>query len=467
MSRASNPSQPSIDAAARAQSELDRGVALARGGDLASALAAFRAASELAPQDVAAWMNLGLAHEQLGDAAAALAAFTRVLDVDADNLRARILRADAGMTLGRLDAAQADLRAALRRDPDSIEAWSALLQLAPEAASEAELERLLSQRRRADLSGTRRIRLGFACARALEAQGRYAQACELYHEANAAKRGEVQWNAPAASALVDAILAAFAPAAPPEHSQRGAGLIFVVGMPRSGSTLVEQILSAHPRVRGAGETNAVSELLQQESQRRNRRFPHWVREADAADWHRLGEAFLQRIGVSPGASTRVVDKTLSNWQTLGAIRRMLPAARVVHCRRDALETCWSAYTQNFAQGQFFSYDLAELVAFWRDAERALQAWQQQHPGWIVTHRHEALLADPEAGIRALLDACALDFDPACLRFHETQREVRTASVAQVRQPLRRDRARARAYGELLDPLRRLLEHAAPAGTPHD
>ena len=441
----------------QATSQLDRGVALARAGDLANALVAFQRASDLAPTALAAWMNLGLAHEQLGDARAANAAFTRVLALDADNLRARILRADTFKTLGQLDAAQADLRAALRGEPDSIEAWSALLQLAPDSASEAELVRLIAQRARVDLSITQRIRLGFACADALEARGRHAQACALYHEANAAKRKQIQWNAAAASALVDAIVAAFAQAEPPDHSQRGAGLIFVVGMPRSGSTLVEQILAAHPRVRGAGETNALADVLQQESVRRDRRFPQWVCEVDAADWRRLGEAYLEHVGASSDASTRVVDKTLSNWQTLGAIRRMLPGARVVHCRRDALETCWSAYTQNFAQGQFFSYDLAELATFWHDSERALRAWQQQHPDWIVTHRHEALLADPESCIRALLDACGLDTDPACLRYNELQREVRTASAAQVRQPLQRDRARARACGELLDPLRRLLD----------
>lgn len=157
-----------------------------------------------------------------------------------------------------------------------------------------------------------------------------------------------------------------------------------------------------------------------------------------------------------GGSALFTDKTLTNWQTLGAIRRMLPAARVVHCLREPLETAWSCYKHNFAADQRYSYDIAELAAFHKDCARAMLAWKARHPRWIFEHCYEALIGDAESSVRALLAHCGLDFDPACLRFHETDREVRTASAAQVRSPLRGDTAIAERYGALLDPLRRAL-----------
>jgi len=232
--------------------------------------------------------------------------------------------------------------------------------------------------------------------------------------------------------------------------------VFLVGTPRSGSTLAEQILAAHPAASAGSETGFIARLLQHESKRRGALFPEWVPQATDADWKRLGAAYLERIAAKKGDASIFTDKTLTNWQTLGAIRRMLPGARIVHCRRDALETAWSCYKHNFAQDQLYSYDFAELAAYFRDEDRAMRFWAARDPGWIHEHRYEALLADPQAAVTALLAHCGLAFDPACLRFHEAGREVRTASAAQVRRPLQRDTAVARHYGALLDPLRAAL-----------
>jgi len=266
----------------------------------------------------------------------------------------------------------------------------------------------------------------------------------------------LRWDAAAVSALVDAILAAFAQPPPAAPDARGADVIFLVGLPRSGSTLAEQILAAHPRVAGGGETNLLAKVLQDESTRRGQRFPAWVGMADAADWARLGDDYLARIASLRRAGALFTDKTLPNWQVLGALARMLPGARIVHCVRDPLETCWSCWKHNFGEAQFFAYDFAELAAFHRDSLRAMAHWRTQAPASIHTLVHEALLDAPEAGARALLAHCGLAFDPACLRFHEVERNVHTASAAQVRRPLRRDTAVTAGYGELLDPLRLLL-----------
>jgi hypothetical protein len=141
----------------------------------------------------------------------------------------------------------------------------------------------------------------------------------------------------------------------------------------------------------------------------------------------------------------------------GAIRAMLPAAKIVDCRRDPVETCWSSYKQLFAPGLAdFSYDLADLAAYWRGYDRLMRFWMDLHPHHLRAQSYDDLLREPERETRALLAFCGLEWDPATLAFHAVQRGVRTPSAAQVRQPLNRDTARSAGYGELLDPLRRAL-----------
>jgi tetratricopeptide (TPR) repeat protein len=432
------------------------GTALAQRGDLDAAERAFRRATEIDPMFVDAWLNLGRALDLKRDAVGACDAYGAVLELVPSHQPARILRAEALKMLGRIAEAETVLRDVLRESPASVAAWVALANLKPARAEDADA--LARLHREGALSANERVDIGFALGNALEASGRLDEAFALLHASNAAKRKTFAWDAPRVSALVDAILDTFA-AAPSDTADRGSDIVFLVGMPRSGSTLAEQILAAHPSVTAGGETGWLAGVLQAESVRRGARFPEWIGAAGADDWQRLGEDYLARVELARMPGTRFTDKTLTNWQTLGAIRRMLPGARVVHCRRDPLETAWSCYKHNFAAEQFWSYDFAELAAFFGDCQRAMRAWNARFPGWIHPHVHEALLADPERATRALLDACGLEFDAACLRFQDADREVRTASAAQVRAPLRADAGVARSYGALLDGLRAALAGA--------
>lgn len=428
------------------------GGALAQCGDLAGAEQWFRAACAWAPGLPDAWYNLGVACLTRGAAVAAREAFERVLAIDPRQLPARLRLAEVMTTLGELAGAEAAYRAVLAGDPHSVPAWSGLAGLGMWQPEGPALDGLLELQASGRVAGAHALSLAFACARFLERAGRHAEAWSMFVHANRRKRATLHWDSGAVGALVDSILDAFdAPYEAGDDVQRGAGILFIVGMPRSGSSVLEQILSAHPHVQGAGETNAVARLLQAESQRRARVFPQWVGEAGADDWRRLGTAYLEQAGRQRGACAWYTDKTLANWQAVGAIRRMLPGARIVHCRRDPLETLWSCFKHHFAEGQGFSYDLDELVAFWRDCTRAMQAWQARH-GDIIVHEHGALLADPEQAVRRLLEGCGLGFDRACLDFHANPRAVHTASAAQVRRPLQRAPASARAYAGLLSPL---------------
>lgn len=438
------------------------GVALAQSGDLDAAIGAFRRSTAAAPGMVDSWLNLARALELRDDAAGAHAAYSAVLELEPAHHPVRVLRAGTSKTLGRLDEAEQDLRAVLQADADSASAWIGLFNLKAIRADGTDSRAIARLYASETLDPTRRIGLGYAYASVLEAEARYPEAFAVLAEANAAKRRSLRWDAAAVSALVDAILAAFAQPPPAAPDARGADVIFLVGLPRSGSTLAEQILAAHPRVAGGGETNLLAKVLQDESTRRGQRFPAWVGMADAADWACLGDDYLARIASLRRAGALFTDKTLPNWQVLGALARMLPGARIVHCVRDPLETCWSCWKHNFNAAQFFAYDFAELAAFQHDCARAMRQWNALMPGRIHAHVHEDLLAQPETSVRALLAHCGLAYDPACLRFHEVERVVHTASAPQVRRPLRADGAIAARYGDLLDPLRRALQEASNA-----
>jgi hypothetical protein len=181
----------------------------------------------------------------------------------------------------------------------------------------------------------------------------------------------------------------------------------------------------------------------------------WDVQARSEDWQRLGRRYLERTARWRGRRPLSIDKLPSNWMYIGAIRAMLPGARIIVCRRDPLETCFSCYRQ-FLGGNEYARTFEDLAAFWRDFDRSIRFWRGRAPDALYEHQYERLVAEPEPTIRALLEFCRLPFEEACLAFHENRREVRSPSATQVRQPLRRDTAHTARYGALLDPLRKAL-----------
>ena len=435
------------------------GSALGESGDPEGAVDAFRRACETAPDLATSWFNLGKACDALQRSVESEAAFAQALALDPAHLPARVLHANVLRTLGRIDEATAEFRAAIERKPDSAEAWAGLVGTKAAPATDEDLDRLARLYRRPDLGAAEHCMLGFAYALALEAHGRYAEAYEVTSAINALRRSQLSWNASNARRVFEAIGEAFAKPVASAEAELGREVIFLVSLPRSGSTLAEQILAAHPEVQGAGELDVLPALLREESARRGVDFPAWVSEATREDWTRLGRTYLERTAHWRDSRPHSTDKNLQNWQLVGAIRAMLPAARIVECRRDPLEACWSCLKHQFANDLPFVYDIDELASYWHDYDRLMRIWHERFPGQVLRHDYEALIADPEARTRALLDFCGLAFDPACLRFHEAVRDVRTASAGQVRAPLMTGTARAERYGALLDPLREALAQA--------
>ena len=434
------------------------GTVLRESGDVAGATSAFRRACELQPDLASAWFNLGMILQAQADVRQAQAAYARAIEAQPGYAMAHVANGNALKALGRTDEAVAEFRTALAIEPRAVHAWAGLAEIKTIALDKDDVAAL--QRLQADsgLNDEDRAMAGFALARGLEDQKRYPEAFQVLGEANAAMRRLSPWDAAAHSRGIDSIVAAFAKApAPAPDPTLGSEVIFAVSLPRAGSTLAEQILAAHPDVEGAGELNDLAVIVQEESVRRGEAYPGWIAKATPADWERLGKTYLERTQRWRSAHRMHVDKALFNWPFLGAAAAMLPGARIVNCRRDPIETCWSCYKQRFVRGQqVFSYSLEDLGAYWVDYDRLMYFWHARYPGRIYELVYEDLLADAEPQIRKLLDFCGLPFAASCLRFHQSERVVRTASAAQVRQPLRNDTAKAQNYGVLLAPLRRAL-----------
>ncbi len=440
----------------------DLASALAASGDLDGALASWRKATELDASAAMPWFNLGRQLQLRGDSVAAADALTRATKLMPDFLPARVLLGDALVHLGRFDEATASYRAALAVMPSCGDAWRGLGNIKTRALDEADRARMRAVLDANDTADSDRIAIGFALGKAEEDVGHYAEALHALTIANTLQRRLAPWREAPLRDYVDQALAATIQLPKPPNPDFGREVIFIVGLPRSGSTLLEQMLSAHPEIEGASELPDLGEVLVAESNRRGQPWPHWIGKATAQDWLRLGRDYLKRTARWRQHKPRHTDKLPENWKFAGVLRAMLPGAHIIDMRRDPLETAWSCYKQQFYQLPHFACDFADLAAYLHHCERALDTWRGRDPTHIHVQQYEALVADPETELRRLLTALGLAFSPACLDYARSTRSVRTASAAQVREPLRADTARAPRYGALLDPLRaELARHTRP------
>lgn len=432
------------------------GSLLGTAGDYEAAVNALRHTCELQPDLALAWYNLGVMLIKCVRNEEATEALQRATALTPAHAPARAMLADILRTRGKLDEAAAEYRKLIAAQPTSGLAWWGLADLRTQRFSEADVADMRVALRRSDASEHDRIAIGFALGKALDDAGLYEESLGALTAANAIALQRHPWNAAAFSNSVLAIQTAFDPTPAGAAEPLGHEVIFIVSLPRSGSTLVEQILASHPSVEGAGELPDLPQVLAEESRRRGKPFPQWVREMEPGDWERLGKRYLERTARWRSTRAVVTDKLPSNWIYIDAIRAMLPGARVVICRRDPLETCFSCYRQQLDASNGYTRTFESLASFWRDFDRSARRASAKHPSHVQEHSYEALIADPDSRIRELLAFCGLPFDEACLRFHENTREVRSPSATQVRQPLRRDTARTDRYGSLLDPLRKAL-----------
>ena len=420
------------------------------------------AALEDMPRAVGWWRTLAAAEVRAGRYDLARAALERALLIDPDNEGAGMSLAATHTDLGDTDAAVAAYRRVIAARPSSGQAWYGLSLQASAAHVANEREALEDALAAPGLSSADRVGLHFALARACDAGAQYDDAFAHYAAGNAEKLRAQPFDAEAEERNGRAIEAAFTADVFDTFAEAGNAArtpIVIVGMPRSGSTLVEQIISAHPDVAAAGETNALWYSLNALPQRmpKGTQLPRDVLHVPADAWPTVAAAYLAQLEKDAGAAARITDKLPFNYTLLGMLRIMLPNATVIDTRRNAMDTCWSCFATSFGNERGFTTDLGHLGRTYRAYDRLMRHWHDVLPNGLHTVRYEALVADIEGEVRRLLDALALSWHDGCLAFFDNPRAVQTASYAQVRRPIYTSSiGRWRRYASHLAPLREAL-----------
>jgi tetratricopeptide (TPR) repeat protein len=421
-----------------------------------------RAALALGPGDAHSLDTIGCVLARLGDHEGSLAPFKAAVAREPDNVGFRYnLAAACGFT-GRVAEAHGHYEALLARDPGYARAHYALAILKRYEAADNHVGRLQKV-----LSGTSdpsdAMRLRYALAKELEDLGRHAEAFAQLATANAARKRSIGYDFRTDAALFDAIEEGFA-----ECRMSGPGLddpapIFIVGMPRTGTTLVDRILSSHPDVGSAGELQAMPLAVKEAAGTASRVVvdAETIRASLRADALALGERYMERAAPHrPTGKPYFVDKLPANMLYVGHIAQALPRARIVCLRRNPMDTVWSNFKNLFAPGSayyFYSNDLMDTARYYARFDRLMALWQRRFPGRVLELQYEALVADQEGETRRLLDHCGLGWDAATLVFHENRAAVATPSAAQVRRPINADAVgRWRVHAEALEPVRQLF-----------
>lgn len=455
-------------------------------GRLKDAEALLRRAVELAPAFTAARANLALVLYRQNRASEALEELDLLVEAEPDHPGHANLKA---ATLGRLGAfeeaiklyervlegapdqpklwmsyghmlktvgRQADGIAAYRRAialrPALGEAWWSLANLKTVRFDETDIAAMTAALTDPEISEEDRFHLDFALGKAFEDRREADRAFDHYAAGNALRRIQLVYDGDETERFVDDCIAFATPEFFADRADWGSDArdpIFILGMPRAGSTLVEQILASHSAIEGTTELPDLPALA-----RRIPDYPHGLPDLTAKDARELGEEYLRRTAVQRRTDRPLfVDKLPNNWAHVVLIRLILPNATIIDARREPRACCFSNFKQHFARGQAFSYALGDMGRYYRDYVRLMAHLDRVQPGRVHRVIHEALVADTEAEVRRLLDACGVAFEPACLAFHETERAVRTASSEQVRQPIFSGGDRAwRPFAPHLDPL---------------
>ncbi|QUT07124.1 sulfotransferase [Sphingobium phenoxybenzoativorans] len=438
-------------------------ILLRRDGEAANAA---QAAMTLAPGDALTLDTIGCVLARLGDHEGSLTPFAAAVKAQPGNLDYRYNLAAASGFTGRVDDARAHYETILAKDPGDARAHYALAILSRQTAQANHVARLQSALAKASKPDDA-LRIRYALAKELEDIGNSGDAFQHLSAANAAHKRAIQYDFGQDAAIFDAVEALFIDGA---HSlaagQGNADLapIFVVGMPRTGTTLVDRILSSHRDVGSAGELQAMPLAVKRLTGTSSRVVidPETVLASGGINPTEIGDAYMERAGHHrPRGVARFTDKLPANFLYIGHIARALPNARIVCLRRNPMDTVWSNYKNLFAsQSAYYaySYDLMDTARYYMRFDRLMAMWERLYPDRVLQLSYEALVADQEGQTRRLLDHCRLEWDEACLSFHENRAAVATPSAAQVRRPINADAVgKWRSYADALEPARAWLE----------
>ena len=401
------------------------------------------------------------AYGRIGEFDDALRLYERVLEQAPAQARVWMSYGHMLKTVGRTADGVTAYRRAIALLPELGEAWWSLANLKTVRFDDADIAAMQAALANGAIAREDRFHLDFALGKALEDRGDPAPAFAHYAAGNALRRESLDYAADETTRYVDALIAVATPELMAARAGQGCDApdpIFVLGMPRAGSTLIEQILASHSLIEGTSELPDVPLLA-----RRDPRYPLNLPDLSADALRSLGEEYLQRSRIQRKTDRPLfVDKLPNNWAHVVFIRLILPNAKIIDARRHPLGCCFSNFKQHFARGQAFSYDLADMGRYYADYVRLMAHLDRVQPGLVHRVFYEDMVNSTETEVRRLLDYCGVEFEPACLAFHLTTRAVRTASSEQVRQPIFRGgtenwQAFAGQLGPLRDALGKVLE----------
>ena len=381
----------------------------------------------------------------LGQNEKALGIYRAMLDQAPASWDVPLWMGHALKTVGQLPQAIDAYRAAAAARPDFGDAYWSLANLKTYRFTAEEIARMRAEEASAAIAPEDRWHLCFALGKALEDRGEIAESWTWYERGNALKRAESRYR----PEIIETNTRKQAEVCTREFFQARAGWgdpspdpIFIVGLPRSGSTLIEQILASHSQVEGTQELSDIQrivlDLQGRDPDLGDPRYPAALADLTREDFRRLGERYLADTQVYRSGRPVFIDKMPNNFRHVGLIHLMLPNAKIIDARREPMACCFSNLKQLFAHGQEFTYSAEDIARYYRTYLDLMRHWDEALPGRVLRVHHEDVVDDVEASVRRLLDYCGLDFEPACVDFHANRRSVRTPSSEQVRQPIFRD-----------------------------
>ncbi|MCA9246966.1 MAG: tetratricopeptide repeat protein [Planctomycetales bacterium] len=436
------------------------------GGQIDEAIALYDRALAANSAYAEAVNNKASAHAAAGRFDEALAGYQQALALKPEYAEAQYNQALSFAQLGQFEAASQSCQQTLRLDPNHARAYRLLLDMEREADPAEMLEKLESLLEGDELSREDRENLYFALGNLFDRRHEYERAFDAYARGN--QLVETSFDAEKHAAHIQQIVTTFSAEFFASSTLRGSESerpVFIVGMPRSGTTLVEQILCSHPQIFGAGELDTIHRLSESIASRLKSSLPYPSSVAGLETSHaaQLATEYLAQAGSRAGDEARITDKMPSNFLHLGLIALLFPRARIIHCRRDPRDSCLSCYFQHFNHLPF-SFDLTNLAHYYRGYAEVMKHWRSVLPLPIFEVDYEQLVENQESVSRALVEHCGLDWDQQCLEFFKAERAVRTASLWQVRQPIyASSKARWRHYEPFLGPLSELFDLLPPAG----
>lgn len=401
---------------------------------------------------------------QSGDYDTALSMFESILKILPEDPVTLTSRGHALKTQGQTEDAIDSYRRAIKKYAAHGEAYYSLANLKLFSFSDEEIQAMEAQESNLGISHQSRIYLNFALGKAYEDKGLFDKAFMFYERGNAFKKSQSRYKASDLTAEFKAQTEVFDDAFIASHANTGftsPDPIFIVGLPRSGSTLLEQILASHSQVDGTMELPNMLALAQK--LRRGERmsavnhYPGILKELPAKQFLEFGEKFIDETRVHRGSAPFFIDKMPNNFRHVGLIKLMLPNAKIIDARRHPMGSCFSGFKQLFAEGQEFTYGLEEVGTYYRDYVELMDHWDKVLPGQVLRVQYEEVVADLDTQVRRILDYCGLEFEDSCINFYETDRSVRTPSSEQVRQPIYQSGIEQwKNFESNLDPLKQAL-----------